>query len=66
MPVFNLGKIIHDTDQDVVLDISVLADIVAANITNWRDPRIIESLEKAGSGETAKLMPDVDITVRNR
>ena len=55
---------VHATNEDVVLDVSVLADIIAANITNWRDPRIIESLEMAGSGEIAKLMPDVDITVR--
>ena len=66
MPVFNLGQEIHGINQDVVLDVGVLGDIFAANITNWKDPRIIESLEKAGSEEIAKLMPDVDITVRNR
>ena len=66
VPVLNLGQATHDTNQDVVLDISVLADIFAANITNWRDSRIIESLENAGSGEIANLMPDANITVRNR
>ena len=65
VPVFNLGQEIDDTNQDVVLDVSVLADIFAANITNWRDPRIIESLNKAGSENIAELMPDANITVRD-
>lgn len=66
VPVFNLGQAIDDTNQNVVLDVSVLADIIAAEITNWRDPRILESLNKAGSGDIAKLMPDANITVSIR
>ena len=65
IPILNLGQEVSDTDQDVVLDVSILADIFAANITNWRDPRIIESLDKAGRGDIAKMMPDANITVRN-